>query len=198
MSTDLHFRIPEPPDSGRGSDPETRCLQLHDTVDALVAAYARSRSDAEDDRILECLAAATGELALTGPAAHRAHHDPQALRADRDDARFAALLADLADARVTGRPRRRGLAPEIEHHPYVAAMLEQMAGQEEQDGWVLAYRLNVLVDHALEKDMHTGLAQRLALAASCRPDGSNAALDEDDEQDAAATTALPAAVPRAA
>ncbi|HEY3480861.1 MAG TPA: hypothetical protein VGL02_18345 [Streptomyces sp.] len=169
------------------TDPETRYLQLHEHVDGIVTHYARSRSDAEDDRLLESLAAATEEIARLGPDVHDAG-DEQQLRDEHDDACTAALLADLADARVTGRDRRRDLVPEIERRRYVAVVLDQMAGRAEQPGWLLAHRLNIVIDHALDAGLHTGLAQRLALAASRRPDGENAEDHEkaDDEEHAAA------------
>lgn len=159
------------------TDPETRYLQLHAHVDEIVAHYVRSGSDAEDDRLLECLAAAAAEIASLGPEVHDAD-DMQQLCDEHDDARIAALLADLADARAAGRDRRRDLVPEIESRRYLAAVLDQMAYQDEQLGWVLAHRLNIVVDHALDVGLHTGLAQRLALAASRRPDGEDAEAHE--------------------
>ena len=99
---------------------------------------------------------------------------------DADDARMITLLADLADARAHDRPRVPGLLPELEQQPYQRFVIARMASQtDDQPGWILALRLNALIDRAIELGIGTWLAQRLALAVSHRPDGENAAEHED-------------------
>ncbi|EME65860.1 hypothetical protein, partial [Amycolatopsis decaplanina] len=145
-----------------------RCLDLADAVDGLVTAMVRSDTDLEDAQLLAELAEATAECARLTRRAD-----------DVDDARVAALLADVAHARAYDRPRVPGLLPELEQRPYLRAVLDRMASPtDDQPGWVLAVRLNAVVDHALDLGIGTRLAERLALAVSRRPDGENAAEHE--------------------
>uniref|UniRef100_UPI003F49A78E hypothetical protein n=1 Tax=Amycolatopsis sp. CA-293810 TaxID=3239926 RepID=UPI003F49A78E len=162
-------------------DASAQDLDLGDLVDGLVTAMEHSDNDLEDAQLLAELADATRERADLNRAAD-----------DVDDARVIALLADVADARAYGRPRKTGLLPELEQRPYLQAVLTRMASPaDDQPGWVLALRLNAVVDHALDLGIGTRLAERLALAVSRRPDGENAAEHEEadgigvDELDAA-------------
>ncbi|MGW5703798.1 hypothetical protein [Amycolatopsis japonica] len=163
--------------------PETaaRCLNLADLVDGLVTAMRCSDTDLEDAQLLGELADAAAEHAALTRAAD-----------DVDDARVIALLADVANARAYDRPRKTGLLPELEQRPYLQAVLDRMAcAADDQPGWVLALRLNAVVDHAIDLGIGTRLAERLALVISHRPDGENAAEHEEadgigvDERDAA-------------
>jgi len=148
-----------------------RCPELDDLVDGLVSVMARSDNDLEDAQLLDELADATREQATrTG------------LAQDVDDAGVTALLADVAHARAYGRPRAAGLLPALEQHPYLRAVLHRMASPaDDQPGWVLALRLNALIDRAITLGIGTRLAERLALAVSRRPDGENA--EEHEEAD---------------
>uniref|UniRef100_UPI003F49713C hypothetical protein n=1 Tax=Amycolatopsis sp. CA-096443 TaxID=3239919 RepID=UPI003F49713C len=176
------------------TDPKTR-RRLRERADDIIEAYSASSGDADDAHLLADLAAVAAELARHGRdtplvvadlSADLTAEDP---RDAADDARTAALLAALADARATGAAWNPGLAGWLQPSSYVAAVLAQMAGRAEQPGWLLAHRLNVLIDHAFERDLHTGLAQRLALAASRRPDGENPADRAPEAEPAALRTA---------
>ncbi|SFW11711.1 hypothetical protein [Amycolatopsis australiensis] len=188
MNTTTTMPVREPLDTP--ADPQLRYLELDDLVDGLVAAFTRSDDDTEDARILATLAEATAELATLSSSVHHPVTEHELIAADRDDARLAALLADVAATRAHRTPRTVTV-PELEAHPYVRAVLEQMAGQIDQPGWVLAHRINVLIDHADFAGLDTRLAQRLALAVSRRPDGENAAEHEaaDDQLARAAQAA---------
>ncbi|MFE5566003.1 hypothetical protein ACFQ68_13535 [Amycolatopsis japonica] len=158
-----------------------RCLELADLVDGLMTGMRWSDTDLKDAQLLDELADATGE-----------HADLTRAADDVDDARVIALLADVAHARAYDRPRKTGLLPELEQQPYLRAVLDRMAcPADDQPGWVLALRLNAVVDHAIDRGIGTRLAERLALVISHRPDGENAAEHEEadgigvDERDAA-------------
>ncbi|OLZ51673.1 hypothetical protein BS329_15525 [Amycolatopsis coloradensis] len=148
-----------------------RRLEIADLIDGLVHSMSRSDSDVEDAQLLAELAEATDDLAtLTG------------LVEDADDTRMIVLLADLAAARAHDRPRAPGLLPELEQQPYQRAVMACMASRVvDQPGWVLAVRLNALIDRAIDLGIGTRLTERLALAVSRRPDGENAV--EHDEAD---------------
>jgi hypothetical protein len=162
----------------RGAAPDIRYIELDDLVDGLIETFRHTDGDAEDAQLLATLADTAGQLAALSPHVHDPDTEADLVHVDVGNARFARLLAEVAGARVTGHPRVGGQVAELESHPYVAAVLEQMAGQAEQPGWVLAHRLNILIDHAITAGVPTGLAQRIAHAASHRPDGENAAEHE--------------------
>ncbi|MBE1580468.1 hypothetical protein ACFORH_43115 [Amycolatopsis roodepoortensis] len=158
-----------------------RYLDYADLVDGVVAAMEHSDNDLEDAQLLDELAEATKEQAALTRAG-----------VDVDDARVLALLADVANARAYGRPRKTGLLPELEQRPYPRAVLDRMADPaDDQPGWVLAVRLNALIDHALDLGLGTRLAERLALAVTRRPDGLNA--EEHEQADGIGVDELDAA-----
>lgn len=166
----------------RGTAPDIRYLELDDLVDGLIETFRHTDGDAEDAQLLAQLADTAEELATLSPHIHDPDTEADLVHADTGDARFARLLAEVACARVTGSSRLGGQVPELERRPYVQAVLEQMAGQAEQPGWVLAHRLNILIDHAIAADLPTRLAERLAHAVSHRPDGENALEHEQADQ----------------
>lgn len=160
-------------------DTDARYLELTDFVDSLIQALGGvSDGDADDFAYFTELAGATRELADLSPVVHDPGSHAEQIRADVDAARLASLLSDLAAARLHRRSRTRGLLPALDARPYAAAVLDRMASGDDQPGWVLAQRLNCVIDHALDAGLHTALAERIAHAISHRPDGENAAEHE--------------------
>jgi hypothetical protein len=166
------------------TDSATRYLELADFVDGLIQALVGSDGDADDSAFFAELAGAIRELADLSPVVHDPGTHAEQIRADVDAARLALLLSDLADARLHHRSRMRELLPALDARPYAAAVLDRMASRDDQPGWVLAHRLNCVIDHAIAAGLHTGLAERIAHAISHRPDGENAAEYEAAELNA--------------
>jgi hypothetical protein len=159
-------------------DTDARYLELADFVDGLIQALVDSDGDADGACFFAELAGATRELAELTQTVHDPDTHAEQIRADVDAARLALLLSDLAAARLHRRSRMRALLPVLDAHPYAAAVLDRMASSDDQPGWVLAHRLNCVIDHAIAAGMHTHLAERIAHAISHRPDGENAAEHE--------------------
>lgn len=160
-------------------EPLARYLELADLVDGLVRTFAGTDDDRDDGLVLAELADAAQKLAELAPDVHTHDADAELVDVDSDNDRFAQLLADVAVARANGTARVGGHVPELEANAYVRSVLDQMAGQDEQPGWVLARRLNVLVAYGTAAGLATELVERLALAASHRPDGENEQADAE-------------------
>ncbi|UJW36941.1 hypothetical protein L3Q67_45080 (plasmid) [Saccharothrix sp. AJ9571] len=162
------------------AEPAAHYLELQHRIEDLVHALGRGDDDGENAALLAELATASNTLAqLVHTHATLLELEPRVVRTLADDARFAVLCADLASARATGRPPTSGLMLEFDEDPGTRRLLNHMASPAvDQPGWVLAHQLNTLIDAAIELGIGTDLAQRLAWAVSCRPDGENAAEHE--------------------
>ncbi|GAA1983331.1 hypothetical protein [Amycolatopsis minnesotensis] len=156
--------------------PAQRYCGLGHTIADTARSLARSDGDDDQDLLLHRLQALAQLTCDRVRLSYLVHTPADAARIedDIDDARFAALLADLAASRHHGLPRSRNRIRALEGHAYSRIVMDQMASGDDQPGWVLAQRLNTLIDTAIAAGLHTGLAQQIAHAISHRPDGENA------------------------
>jgi hypothetical protein len=150
---------------------QVRYLELDDFADGLLQLLAREATPAEDAVLLTHLAGVAAQLAEHAEHLFHCTTEAEQIRAAADNAHIVAVIADAAAARAGGRPRTLGLLTALDDHAPAAALLDELAGHDEQTSAQHADRLHRLVDELDELGLDIDLAAAIAHAISRRPGG---------------------------